>query len=76
MTPLMIKVKSASRYQRVTHLDGGARVIHLRVPSIDGKANQAPVVRLVKQLGGTKSQDCISPGQNTRTQCIYIKTDL
>ena len=49
MTTIAVKVKPNSQQQKITEVEDGSLIVHLKSPPVDGKANQELIKLLAKK---------------------------
>ncbi len=76
MAILRVRVKPNAKQNRIQKQADGEWVIALQAPPVDGKANQALIKLLAKELGIAKSCIHIKSGQTGRNKLIEIEGEL
>jgi uncharacterized protein (TIGR00251 family) len=72
MTLLTVRVKPNAKQQKVTRLEDGTWLLHLKAPPQDGKANAELIALLAQEFGIPKAQVQIKSGQTARTKRVEI----
>lgn len=76
MTILRVRVKPNAKQSRIQKHGEDDWVVSLQAPPIEGKANQALIKLLAKELGIPKSRIRIKSGRTSRHKLIDIEGDL
>lgn len=73
---LTIRAKPNSSRNRVGGTYGGALIVAVTAPAVDGKASIAILALLAKALGVPKSAIRVKSGQRARTKIVAIDLEL
>jgi uncharacterized protein len=73
MTLLTVQVKPNARVQKISQLDDGTWVIHLKSAPTEGKANQELVALIAQRFGVPKAQVKLKSGQTSRFKRVEIE---
>jgi uncharacterized protein (TIGR00251 family) len=72
MRILEVKVKPGSRVNELTQLDDGTWQARVKVPPVDGKANEALIALVAAHFGVRKAQVSIKSGASSRLKRVAI----
>jgi len=71
-----VKVKPNSKHQSIKEETDGSFTVHLKLPPVDGKANEELIKILAKRFDVSKSKIIIKSGLSSRQKLIEIDTDF
>ena len=72
MPTIAVKVKPNSQQQKITEVEDGSLIVHLKSPPVDGKANQELIKLLAKKYKVPKSQITIKSGITSKNKLIDL----
>lgn len=76
MTILQVRIKPNAKQARIQKGEAGDWIVSVQAPPVDGKANDALIKLLAKELGISKSRIHIKSGHTSRNKLIEIEGDL
>ncbi|MBW4521077.1 MAG: DUF167 domain-containing protein [Scytolyngbya sp. HA4215-MV1] len=71
----VVKVKPNAKSHQLEEQPDGSFIAYVKVPPIDGKANQALIELMAARFGVPKSHIRIKLGQTSRNKVVEILTD-
>jgi uncharacterized protein len=71
----VVKVKPNAKSHRLEEQPDGSFIAHVKVPPVDGKANQALIELVATWFGVSKSHVRIKLGHTSRNKVVEILTD-